>query len=360
MTVDLEPGRVYLHQTPMFHAASMGGILGIPAIGGTSVFLPLFEPARRHGAHRRLPGRLDGDGTDDDRHDARPSRVPTREVSRRCATSSTARLPCRRSSSNGSEATLPRCGALARLRDDGVLARCSRCSPTPTTVQEADCLGSAGRPVLGVTLSIQDRGGNALGPGEEGEVCAKAGNFMREYWNRPKETEKAFRGGWYHTGDEGSPRQGGLPLPGRPAHGHDRDRRRERLFDRGRERHLRSPGRFVEVAVIGIPDATWGEQVHAIVVVRPGASVTEEEIKEHARLSIARYKVPKSIEFRTEPLPLVGRDEAAEARASPALLGRERASVNLLDDTSAPARLPPLHRGELRPAPGPRTLRSWR
>ena len=44
MTVDLDPGRVYLHQTPMFHAASMGGILGIPAIGGVSVFQPLFDP----------------------------------------------------------------------------------------------------------------------------------------------------------------------------------------------------------------------------------------------------------------------------------------------------------------------------
>jgi acyl-CoA synthetase (AMP-forming)/AMP-acid ligase II len=61
-----------------------------------------------------------------------------------------------------------------------------------------------------------------------------------------------------------------------------------------------------EVAVIGIPDATWGEQVHAIIVVGPGATVTEEEIKEHARQSIARYKVPKSVEFRTEPLPLSG------------------------------------------------------
>jgi len=62
----------------------------------------------------------------------------------------------------------------------------------------------------------------------------------------------------------------------------------------------------LEVAVIGIPHSTWGEQVHAIVVTRPEAEVTEEEIKEHARQSIARYKVPKSIEFRIEPLPLSG------------------------------------------------------
>jgi long-chain acyl-CoA synthetase len=61
-----------------------------------------------------------------------------------------------------------------------------------------------------------------------------------------------------------------------------------------------------DVAVIGIPHETWGEQVHAIVVLKPGASATVEDIQEHARLTIARFKVPKSVEFRTEPLPLSG------------------------------------------------------
>jgi long-chain acyl-CoA synthetase len=60
------------------------------------------------------------------------------------------------------------------------------------------------------------------------------------------------------------------------------------------------------VAVIGIPDERWGEAVHAIVVLQPGAHVTEEELRAHARASIAGYKVPKSISFRTEPLPLSG------------------------------------------------------
>jgi len=61
-----------------------------------------------------------------------------------------------------------------------------------------------------------------------------------------------------------------------------------------------------QVAVIGIPNATWGEEVHAIIVLKPGASATEDDIKAHARASIAGYKVPKSVEFRTEPLPLSG------------------------------------------------------
>ena len=61
-----------------------------------------------------------------------------------------------------------------------------------------------------------------------------------------------------------------------------------------------------QVAVIGIPHETWGEQVHAIVVLKKGASATAEELIKHAHDRIAGYKVPKSVEFRTEPIPLSG------------------------------------------------------
>ena len=61
-----------------------------------------------------------------------------------------------------------------------------------------------------------------------------------------------------------------------------------------------------QVAVIGVPDDIWGERVHAVVVRSPGASVTEDELIDHARATIAGYKVPKSMEFRHDPLPLSG------------------------------------------------------
>ena len=61
-----------------------------------------------------------------------------------------------------------------------------------------------------------------------------------------------------------------------------------------------------QVAVIGIPHDVWGEQVHAIVVLHAGATATAEEIREHVRESVAGFKVPKSVEFRTEPIPLSG------------------------------------------------------
>jgi long-chain acyl-CoA synthetase len=84
------------------------------------------------------------------------------------------------------------------------------------------------------------------------------------------------------------------------------------------------PG-VAQVAVIGIPSERWGEAVHAIVVPAEGASVTEEQVIAHAREWIAGYKVPKSVELRSEPLPLSGAMKVLkrELRA-PYWEGRER------------------------------------
>ena len=102
---------------------------------------------------------------------------------------------------------------------------CSRCSPSIDLLQGygmTECSSvltvphrrgpparrrpaALGRPARASasTSSIQDDDGNGPRPASDGEVCARAGNFMREYWNRPEETAEAFRGGWYHTGDAG-------------------------------------------------------------------------------------------------------------------------------------------------------------
>jgi long-subunit acyl-CoA synthetase (AMP-forming) len=57
--------------------------------------------------------------------------------------------------------------------------------------------------VIGVELQVRGTDGEVLGPNQDGEVCARGGNFMVEYWNRPDATAAAFEDGWYHTGDEG-------------------------------------------------------------------------------------------------------------------------------------------------------------
>ena len=188
-----------------------------------------------------------------------------------------------------------------------------------------DILQSAGRALPGVRLSIQDSEGNKLPTGEVGEVCAQGGNFMTEYWGRPEATADVFRDGWYHTGDAGylDP-EGYLFLV---------DRVKDMIVTGGEnvycaevENAIGTHPAVLQVAVIGIPDDRWGEAVHAIVMLHEGASVTAEELTAHARELIAGYKLPKSIEFRTEPLPLSGAMKVLkrELRA-PYWEGRERA-----------------------------------
>ncbi|MEQ1786576.1 MAG: hypothetical protein ABL966_05945, partial [Acidimicrobiales bacterium] len=158
---------------------------------------------------------------------------------------------------------------------------------------------------MGVTISVLDEAGGPVALGENGEICAQAGNFMTEYWHRPDETDAVFRDGWYRTGDEGH-----LDADG---YVYLVDRLKDMIVTGGEnvysvevENAISSHPAVSQVAVIGIPHATWGEQVHAIVVRRAGLEVTAEELQDHARSGIANYKVPKSVEFRTEPIPLSG------------------------------------------------------
>jgi long-chain acyl-CoA synthetase len=128
---------------------------------------------------------------------------------------------------------------------------------------------------------------------------------MREYWHRPVESAEAFRNGWYRTGDLGHLDDNGYVYLV--------DRAKDMIVSGGEniysievENAVSTHPDVAEVAVIGIPHEVWGEQVHAIVVLRAGATVTVEDILEHARRKIAGYKLPKSVELRTDPLPLSG------------------------------------------------------
>jgi long-chain acyl-CoA synthetase len=80
----------------------------------------------------------------------------------------------------------------------------------------------------------------------------------------------------------------------------------ENVYSAEVENALTSHPAVAQAAVIGIPSEQWGEAVHAIVVLKEGASATEDELKAHSRELIAGFKVPKSVEFRTDPLPLSG------------------------------------------------------
>jgi long-chain acyl-CoA synthetase len=171
--------------------------------------------------------------------------------------------------------------------------------------REGSRLGSCGRPLPGVELKIVDEDGNDLPPGEAGEVYARGGNFMQGYLKLPDETAKAFRDGWYASGDVGYLDEAGYLFLV--------DRAKDMIISGGEniysvevENAIASHPEVIQVAVIGIPSEQWGEAVHAICVVKEGSLLTADEVIAHARTSIGGYKVPRSVDFRTEPLPLSG------------------------------------------------------
>jgi len=314
---------VFLHQTPMFHAASMGGILGVPAVGGASTFVPMFEPGAVLDATERhqvtmtvmVPTMI---GMLLDHPDFNAKRLSSLEV----LTYGASPMPG------------PLLDRLLDLFPDLDLFQgygMTESSAVLTALGPAEHrqggarLRSAGRPVGGVVLSIQDPDGKVVRTGETGEVCARAGNFMREYWKRPEETADAFRGSWYHSGDAGYVDEAGYLFLV--------DRVKDMIVTGGEnvysaevENALASHSGVAQVAVIGIPDERWGEAVHAIVVPKPGETPTEDELREHARERIAGYKVPKSVELRAEPLPLSGALKILKRDLrAPYWEGRERA-----------------------------------
>jgi long-chain acyl-CoA synthetase len=303
MTWQLGPDRIYLHQTPMFHAASLGGVLGTPTTGAASVIVPMFDPGNVIATIEQyqvdwtvmVPTMI---AMVLDHPDFRPERLASLTDLVYGASPMPAPLLDR------ILAALP----ATQLWQGYGMTECSSVLTVLTPEDHAKGgprLRSAGRSVIGVSISVRDADGSAVPTGSTGEVCAKGGNFMREYWHRPETTEEVFAGGWYHTGDEGYLDEDGYLFLV--------DRVKDMIVTGGEnvysfevENAIASHPDVAQVAVIGIPHPTWGEQVHAIVVPRPGTSPTPEDIQSHARQSIAGYKVPKSVELRAEPLPLSG------------------------------------------------------
>ena len=190
MTVDLEPGRVYLHQTPMFHAAAMGGILGIPSIGGVSVFQPIFEPAQVMNLIERyhvdwtvaVPTML---AMILDHRDFRSERL----TSMRDIVYGASPMPL---------------GLLERLQNAlpwlGLWQGygMTECSAVLTMLTDRDHriggprLASAGRPVLGVQVSIRDSNGHQCATSQDGEVCGSRGQLLPGLLEQTKRDERGL------------------------------------------------------------------------------------------------------------------------------------------------------------------------
>ena len=155
---------------------------------------------------------------------------------------------------------------------------------------------SAGRPVWCVELKIVDEQGQPVPVGEVGEIICKSPLATQGYYKNPAATEASFRDGWFHTGDLGHFDEGGY------------------LYVVGRKKDMVKSGGIsvypleietvlyhhpdvLEAAVIGLPDAKWGEIVKAVVVPRKGAALRGDELIQFCKERLASYKVPKAVEI---------------------------------------------------------------
>jgi acyl-CoA synthetase (AMP-forming)/AMP-acid ligase II len=152
--------------------------------------------------------------------------------------------------------------------------------------ERARLLSRAGAPAVGVRIDVD----------EHGEVLARSNHVFEGYWDQPDDTKKAIVDGWFHTGDGGELDGAYLAIS---------DRKKDVIISGGEnvssievEDCIFSHADVIEVAVIGIPHEKWGETVMALVVVAPGATLTEQDVIDHCRAQLTHFKCPTVVEFR--------------------------------------------------------------
>jgi long-chain acyl-CoA synthetase len=158
---------------------------------------------------------------------------------------------------------------------------------------------------MGIDVRVVDPAGKEVETGKTGELVARGANIMRGYWNNPEETKRAFRNGFFRTGDIGYQDANG--------YFYILDRLKDMIVTGGENVYsgeveaviYRHPA-VREVAVFGIPDPKWGEIVKACVVLKPGQKLSAAELIAYCLRSLANFKVPRIIEFSETELPKSG------------------------------------------------------
>ncbi len=175
-------------------------------------------------------------------------------------------------------------------------------------------LASCGRPSPWARIALMDDDGNEVPKGESGEICIRGPLVMKEYHNLPEQTEEVFAGGWLHTGDVGRFDDDGFL--------YIVDRKKDMIitggfnvFPREIEDVIATHPSVAQVAVIGVPDETWGEAVKAVVVARPGKTVDIEAIKALVKEAKGSVQSPKSVDVVDAiPCSPLGKPDKKELR----------------------------------------------
>ncbi len=318
-------GSVYLHAAPMFHLADFGISIPQYLAGNAHAIIPAFKPEAVLEAIAR-------DAVTD------VLLVPTM-IQMLVDSPALRERPDLRSlrrivygASSISEAVLDR--AMAALPGVEFIQAYGMTELSPVaTINPAWChtaegrragkLRSGGRATFNTEVRIVDEAGREVPRGTVGEVAVRGPNVMQGYWNQPGLTAAALRDGWMHTGDGARMDDDGFIYVV--------DRLKdmiktggENVFSAEVENALAQHPAVASCAVIGIPDEQWGEAVHAVIVRRPGAEATADELIAHCKTLIAGYKAPRSIEF-TEALPLSGAGKILKTKLrEPYWAGRDR------------------------------------
>ncbi|MHC1695824.1 MAG: AMP-binding protein [Eubacteriales bacterium] len=178
------------------------------------------------------------------------------------------------------------------------------CTMTNTTDSLEKRVSTVGRAMPGVEMKVVDtETGETLTAGKKGELCARGYNLMKGYYKMPEATAQAIdREGWLHTGDIGTvDEEGYYKITGRL-----KDmiiRGGENVYPKEIEEFIYTVPGVSDVQVIGVPDKQYGEEIMAVVILKEGVSMTEEELKDKVRASMSRHKVPKYVKF-TDSFPM--------------------------------------------------------
>jgi acyl-CoA synthetase (AMP-forming)/AMP-acid ligase II len=296
---------VVLHTQPIFHVAGCGQLYGAVLAAGTLVFradvgpAATYEEISQHGVNSigLVPTTLAMLLNFPGRHEANLKHIRS-VVYGAAAITETLLVQAMEAMPNagfcqfyGQTETGP---VTALLAEDHVL-----------TGPRGGKLRTAGRPRPHVLLKITDADGNELPTGAPGEILISGIGLCDGYWRDDERTAELFRNGWLRTGDVGIVDEDGYVRIV--------DRYKdmivtggENVFSAEVEHALAAHPEVESCAVFAVPDAFWGEAVHAAVIRKPGSNVTTTELIAFCRSQIAGYKCPKSIDFRSEPFPLSG------------------------------------------------------
>ena len=177
-------------------------------------------------------------------------------------------------------------------------------------------VSTVGRALPDVEVKIVDPDtGEEVGPGEQGELCTRGYHVMKGYYKMPEETgETIDEEGWLHTGDLATMDEDGyVQITGRADDTIIRGG--ENIYPREIEEFLYTHPEISDVQVFGVPDEKYGEEIAAAIIKKEDSSLTEEDVKEYCRENIARYKVPKYVDFVEEyPMTASGKIQKFKLR----------------------------------------------